>query len=90
MVVMMVANLVDDHDDGDDDDDAEPGRLLVVVLHPPAHAREAGLIIGGLTGAIRLKLHPSRQESKMCLSVCGYRSALGSGWSGTELIAMTL
>ena len=66
MMVMMVVNLVDDHDDGDDDDDAEPGRLLVIVLHPPAHAREAGLIIGGLPGAIRLKLHPWRQESKMC------------------------
>ena len=64
MVVVMVVNLVDDHDDGDDD--AEPGRLLVVVLHPPAHAREAGLIIGGLAGAIRLKLHPWRQESKLC------------------------
>ena len=61
--VVMVMNLVDDHDDGDH---YEPGRLLVVVLHPPAHAREAGLIIGGLTGAIRLKLHPWRQESKMC------------------------
>ena len=61
-MVMMVVNLVDDHD-GDDD---EPGRLLVVVLHPPAHACEAGLIIGGLPGAIRLKLHPWRQESKLC------------------------
>ena len=23
-------------------------------------------------------------------TVCGYRSALGSGWNGTELIAMTI
>ena len=35
----------------------EPGRLVVVILHPLAHADEAGLLIRGLPRSARFHFH---------------------------------
>ena len=43
----------------------EPGRLMVVVLHPLAHADEACLLIRGLPRSARIHLHD--QSSRTCV-----------------------
>ena len=49
----------------------EPRRLVVVVLHPLAHADEAGLLIRGLPRSARFHFHDQSSPMYVHLSKAG-------------------
>ena len=74
MLVISKIKVQSESDIDVDDVHIEPGRLVVIVLHPLAHADEAGLLIRGLPRSANIHLHC--QSSRLC--------ALGQSWGGTE------
>ena len=67
-IFMLVISKTKDQSESDfevGDVRFEPRRLVVVILHPLAHADEAGLLIRGLPRSTRVHLHD--QSSRSCV-----------------------
>ena len=65
MLVISKIKVQSESDIDVDDVHIEPRRLVVIVLHPLAHADEAGLLIRGLPRSAYIHLHD--QWSRMCV-----------------------
>ena len=76
-IFMLVISKTKDQSESDfdvGDVRFEPRRLVVVVLHPLAHADEAGLLIRGLPRSARFHFHD--QSSPTCVHLNAFTRKL--------------
>ena len=84
-IFMLVISKTKDQSESDfgvGDVRFEPRRLVVVILHPLAHADEAGLLIRGLPRSARFHFHDQSSRMYVHLNKAGVelRTPLLENW----------